>query len=77
MKFVVRFFASISAIALVVLGIVSFILPAETIVMFMSIVGIIAGVLITIVVEWWIKDENYYEERLKKKEQKARVRTHI
>jgi len=78
MKDVVRHLSEVVAIGLVVLGVLVFLMPtAETYTKIIAIVGFIAAVLILVSVEWWRRDEEYYEEKLQKKEQRARVRTHI
>ena len=78
MKSVIQTLAIVSSMALFTLGVLAFSMPlSEVFIKAMAIVGFIAAVLIIVLLECWRRDEEYYKVRLKKKEQRARIRTHI
>lgn len=68
MKEVVRHLVLISAIGLIVLGVLVFCEPTSgTPIKTLAIVGFIASILIIVAVEWWRRDEEEYEKRIERR----------
>jgi len=66
-KEVVRHLAIISAIGLIVLGVLVFCEPTfETPIKLLAILGFLAAILIIVAIEWWRRDEEEYEKRIQK-----------
>ena len=78
MKSVIQTLSILSSISLVVLGVLALLVPTSVVLIkCMIITGFIAAISIIVSIEWWRRDDEEYEERLKKKAQRTRIRTHI
>lgn len=68
MKEVVRHLAVVSAIGLIVLGVLVFCEPtSETPIKLLAILGFLAAILIIVAIEWWRRDEEEYERQIERR----------
>jgi len=78
MKSIIQTLSVISSIALVALGVLVLLVPTSALLIrAMVITGFVAAVSTLVLVECWRRDEAEYEKRLKAKDRRRRLSTHV